>query len=185
MSILERLRRETAATHARLDAAVELEARVGDPDERVRLVQAFHAFHAAAQRVLAKAPPGFDPCSRLPALAADLEALGAEPLPAPGSPSTDPSRALGWLYVVEGSSLGGHVLRRGLESRQADMVGLSFLDPYGAGVGVRWRETVAFLESQAARPDIDPAAVVSGACDAFEFAYGTLAFHVDHRDPRP
>ena len=47
MSILARLRETTAPAHEKLDAGVELERRLARREDRIGLVQAFHAFHSA------------------------------------------------------------------------------------------------------------------------------------------
>ena len=180
MSILARLRETTAQAHERLDAGVALDGRLPRRKDRVQLVQAFHAFHSASEDLLRQwLPQGhdLDARSRIAALKADLLSLNAAPIPPAPTPPADASRALGWLYVVEGSSLGGRVIRRDLQSRGIDVVGLSFLDPYGAEVGARWRETVAFLEGQAARPEIDEASILAGALDAFAYAFESLSAH--------
>ena len=180
MSILARLRETTAPAHEKLDAGVELERRLARHEDRIGLVQAFHAFHSASEALLRRWLPAghdLDARSRIASLEADLRALGAEPVAPSATTPADTSRALGWLYVVEGSSLGGRVIRRDLESRGVDVVGLSFLDPYGAQVGARWRETVAFLEGQSARPDVDGQAVLAGALDAFAYALQSLSPH--------
>jgi heme oxygenase len=61
------------------------------------------------------------------------------------------------MYVVEGSTLGGQVIQRSIEAAGLGLEGLSFLDPYGARTGERWR---AFLRI------LDEATVTSSHADA-------------------
>jgi heme oxygenase len=55
------------------------------------------------------------------------------------------------LYVLEGATLGGQILRREITARlglEADN-GAAYLDVYGAATGRRWRQ---FLKKQSNRP---------------------------------
>ena len=83
MSILARLRETTAPAHEKLDAGVELERRLARHEDRIGLVQAFHAFHSASEALLRRWLPAghdLDARSRIASLEADLRALGAEPV---------------------------------------------------------------------------------------------------------
>lgn len=87
--------------------------------------------------------------SRLAHLAGDLARLGigteqialARPCPLVADLPSGGMAALGALYVIEGSTLGGEVIARTL--RQASWVpphGLTSFRPYGAAAGRMWRE---------------------------------------------
>lgn len=167
-----RLRDSTQALHQRLERRVDILRRVQSPAGRRRLVERFHRLHADAETALApwlRDVEGleFEARQRTPALVRDLSSLGGSA----GPPSADPIRvtgvgeALGLLYVLEGSSLGGRVIRRQVLAAGGDMTGLSFLDPYGNAVSERWR---AFLSVIAAEPDAD--GVVAGAVAGFGHA---------------
>lgn len=100
-----------------------------------------------------------DPCSSergFPGLASRAEALGA-------------------LYVMEGATLGGRVIRRELAARGVSLDGLEFLDPYGERAGERWRSFTVVLEALGAA---DPEGVERGAVAAFEFTGRCLAQEV-------
>jgi len=103
-------------------------------------------------------------------LRADLAALGIDAAALPCStelPDLRPvGRALGALYVLEGSTLGGQVLAREV-TRGAAGAPTAFL--YGAGdaAGERWRTFCRFAERLAeGRPDL-AADAVTAACDTF------------------
>lgn len=158
-----RLRAETATAHERLETDLDIFTRVRRMQDRRRLVERFHGLHAGVERALAPslaslADLDFPGRSRLPHLRRDLTALGAaSPAALPVcdiGPVVDAAEALGLLYVFEGSTLGGHVIRKRLAAEGHDADGLSFLDPYGAAVGERWRTFLAVLE----RETTDPAA---------------------------
>ena len=106
----------------------------------------------------------------------DLAALGVEPdeldsLPRcealPALPSFDD--ALGCLYVLEGSTLGGVVVKRTLGPRLALTVdnGLRFLAGYGEQTACSWRAfSDAVLRHE--RAHCDPDVVIRGARDTFD-----------------
>lgn len=175
-----RLRDATASAHQRLEAALDL---LAEPCERRRfvdLLQRFRGFHAAWEPALAQALPAdadlLAARRKLALIDADLTALGLpreviEALPRPGFAATlcrTPAAALGSLYVLEGSTLGGKFISRRLREVAADWLppaGLRYFDPYADESGPRWRETLARLE---ATPPADWPAVEAGAVRTFD-----------------
>lgn len=99
----------------------------------------------------------------------DLAVLG-ETVTTPESakqPQADFSQYLGYLYVKQGSTLGGQVLCRQLQS-SIDLTpdkGLRFFNGYGEHTRLYWLEVLRYFEDQQAHVDI-PTAVAS-ACDHF------------------
>lgn len=139
-------------------------------------MERFHRLHADAEAALAPwladlAGLEFDARRRSVQLAADLAALDGEPPSKPGRSSTvaGVGEALGRMYVLEGSTLGGRVIRRAVEARGDGMSGLSFLDPYGERVGERWRAFLAVVDRQVRTPE-DIEAMVGGAVAGFRLA---------------
>lgn len=180
--IILSLRAATGAIHQRLDDAMQIEVRAADPVLRRRMVTAFRRFHAHAEARMKAAIQtleglGMADRSRIARIDADLDALGL-PASGPSEPGRllplPPGEALGWLYVVEGSSLGGHVILRTLTDAGIDKLGLSFLDPYGDAVGARWREVMAVLDREVASGRVDQDDVLKGALAAFDYAYAVL-----------
>jgi heme oxygenase len=167
-----RLRAATHPCHQRLEDRIDILQRVRTLAGRRTLAQRFHALHTEAEAALAPwlshvEGLEFEGRRRSPLLARDLEALGAPPAAGPKDPIrvTGVAEALGRLYVLEGSTLGGRVIRREVAAAGGDMDGLSFLDPYGERTGERWR---AFLEVVAAETDVE--ALVAGAVAGFAHA---------------
>ncbi|MBX3483817.1 biliverdin-producing heme oxygenase [Phenylobacterium sp.] len=164
-----RLRDATHAHHVRLETRIDILNRIATAEGRRELVGRFHALHAAAEHALAPFLAGidgldFDARRRSARLAGDLADLGT----APGAPSAPivvrgVAEALGLMYVLEGSTLGGRVIRKHVESRGGDMRGLSFLDPYGADAGERWRAFLGVLDAEA-----DVEGLVAGAVAGFD-----------------
>jgi heme oxygenase len=93
-------------------------------------------------------------------------------LPAFPSPA-NLAEALGMLYVLEGSTLGGHVILRTLRNAGVDCAPLAFLDPYGPDTGRRWRDFLIVLEQETGS-EMRRDAACKGAVLAFEHALEVL-----------
>jgi len=149
--VLRRLRAETAAEHRAVEDTLDLLSPALTRDRLVVVLTRMHGFWLAAEASLdawAAAEPadatGVDwPSRRRAALfATDLAALGATGRSArPELPAVeDTDAALGRMYVLEGSSLGGVFIDRHLATLpQLAAVGrLSAFSPYGEQTGAMW-----------------------------------------------
>lgn len=181
-----RLRDATRSDHQRLESRMDILARIATPDGRRALVERFYRLHAEAEAALAPwlhDLPGldFDARRRSDRLERDLVAVGGQPAVAPAADIVVPDvrDALGRLYVLEGSTLGGRMIRRAVEARGEGMAGLSFLDPYGDQAGERWRSFLAVIDDQARSP-ADTEAMVSGAVAGFRHAEQRLCGELAH-----
>jgi heme oxygenase len=182
-SARDALRAATGAVHDRLHGVPAFARLAGGAITRGEyraLLARLHGFHAALEGALA-APPGLAPAlagwgidlaarRRSALLAADRLALGdaAPPDPAPIPPPGSAAAAMGWLYVSEGSTLGGLHLARALDGLLGQAAeGRRFLLGHGARHGAMWRDCCAAIEACGA----DPArrrAMVAGAVAGFE-----------------
>lgn len=179
------LREATLEIHGRLERRLDILGQARTRAGRRALTARFHRFHAeveAAVEPWLSDTPGLDfqIRRRTPWLVRDLADLGLEPSGAVSMLGVGgQSEALGMMYVLEGSTLGGKVIRRGLEAAGQDMTGLSFLDPYGAAAGERWRGFQAVLDARIDGPEAT-AAAVAGAMAGFRHAERRLceAAHV-------
>ncbi|WP_431061195.1 biliverdin-producing heme oxygenase [Pseudomonas abietaniphila] len=175
--VLQMLRAATAAQHKALEARLPLTHPDLDRDAYQRIIQAYYGFHAPLQRQIERfhAPRLAQPeRQKVPALVKDLRALGlsdaqidALPMCADLPPINGEADLLGVMYVMEGATLGGQVLRRIIADRlaiDADSGG-EFLDVYGRDTGRLWK---AFLTRLADfdHPDDNPQ-VVESACATF------------------
>ena len=166
--ILDHLRSATRDLHDGLERRLDVFARVADPVQRRQMVGRFLAFYRPAEAALSRvliAEPGldFDARRKVPALERDMAALkAAPPADAPLALPAGRSEALGFLYVLEGSTLGGRVIDKQLRVRGLSSEGLSFFQGYGEATGARWKAFCAVLE----RAD-DKAAAARGARSAF------------------
>ncbi|WP_338801559.1 biliverdin-producing heme oxygenase [Pseudomonas sp. RSB 5.4] len=160
--VLQDLRAGTAELHIALEKRLPFFSDTLDSNAFGRLMQAYYGFYQPLESALLDSgviPFDFDLAPRLKAqtLLNDLQALGltAEAiarLPLCQSlPVIDSGAAcLGVLYVLEGATLGGQILRREIASRlslDADN-GAAFLDIYGAATGRRWRDFIEYLGSR-------------------------------------
>ena len=177
--VLRLLRTGTAAEHD----AVERGLALLDPGlDRLRLVEVLgrlHGFWRAAEAGLdawaaehaADAAAVTWPSRRRAALfAADLAELGAAPPPPvpelPALPGT--GAALGRMYVLEGSTMGGRFIDRHLGTLP-DLAGtrLRAFSPYGGETGAMWHGFRQAVRAHVADGG-EPAAVVSAARGTFQ-----------------
>jgi heme oxygenase len=152
-----RLRRDTREAHDRIEAALHLPRVLESVESYGRLLQRWYGFYAPVEAQLARHQiDGLDLIARkkVPLLCRDLGQLGLE-APAhyiTGYDETEtPARALGCLYVLEGSTLGGQLISRELHSRlgiTADNGG-AFYASYGSQIGPMWRQFGQVVESYA------------------------------------
>lgn len=105
-------------------------------------------------------------------LLADLEHLGigADDVDTFYPKITTIEQALGYLYVAEGSTLGGAVIARALAKNQnlQSVTSYGFYGCYGENVGTMWKNFIIAMESSAPRINNNPA-IVAGGEEAFGF----------------
>ncbi|WP_339538748.1 biliverdin-producing heme oxygenase [Pseudomonas sp. RA_15y_Pfl2_54] len=178
--VLQDLRAGTAELHIALEKRLPFFSDALDVPAFKRLIQAYYGFYLPLESALRDSdaiPADFDLSPRLKAqtLHSDLKALGdcgaaIDSLPmCQRLPLIDSSAAsLGVLYVLEGATLGGQILRREIASRLGleAQNGAAFLDVYGAATGRRWREFIEYLGSRP-MPTAEREAVVLAAQNTF------------------
>jgi heme oxygenase len=176
VGLRDRLRAETAGWHSRVEAVADLPASVATRDDYVDLLGRLIDLHAGFEIHLAA--PAFDSGwrrvgvdighhARAFMLAADLQELGltAKPQWVPSLPLLTFGRALGCLYVLEGSSLGGRTVARVVQAAIGD-VPTTFLTGHGRPFVASWVSVcsaLALFDTLGGDGD----AVVAGACDTF------------------
>lgn len=176
-ALREKLRAETAAIHARLHRHPGLSAAASgaiDRNSYRALLIRLYGFHRAFEAHIGAFTPLEEGSTRSALLASDLEALGvasdereAIPLCVALAPIFSSAEALGALYVVEGSTLGGAHIARALQSAST---------PPGGAKGYRffsndgvsrpaWKELLARLE--AIRDPREERAAIAAAVSTF------------------
>ncbi len=169
----EALRAATAPQHQRLEVEADLEARLRDTACRGDAVAGLLQFHREADAVAAAFRPllhaaDVRPGERVAALERAVAILGGSTPTTPVIvPPGDLSAVLGWLYVAEGSVLGGRVMRKAMVRDGLDLAGLDFLDPHGDRTGLRWIGFLALVEAAVS----DGRAVASDVVDAAVVAF--------------
>ena len=141
-----------------------------------------HAFHAAWEPHVAAPladPAFFDPRRRLARLADDLRHLGLSPpaLPPPALPAlATEAAALGSMYVVEGSTLGGRLIARHVADtlQLRPDAGLSYYHGHGAGSGRAWQTFCTRLNARV-RPGAGSDAALAAALGTFR-CFTTFVF---------
>ncbi|WEK06090.1 MAG: biliverdin-producing heme oxygenase [Candidatus Devosia phytovorans] len=172
-TLSERLRRDTDLEHRGLEAALGFDLHAPSAELARAMLRNFHGvLRDLEPAMLALAPADLRDRSKLPLLEEDLRKLGMSPsdiaaLPAPQNawrPQTQ-AEAMGALYVMEGSTLGGKLIMKALR-RLPDwpLETPTYFDPYGAETGARWS---AFRQHLDGLPAEDGDAVVDGAKHTF------------------
>jgi heme oxygenase len=152
-NVLHRLRSETSREHAAVERSLNLlDAHLTRP-RLVEVLTGLHGFWRAAEVGLdawaeshpdAAADVVWARRRRAHLYAADLAGLGEAPNRRSRGPEltavTDTDAALGRLYVLEGSTLGGVFIDRHLASLPwlAHIGGLQAFSPYGPETGAMW-----------------------------------------------
>ncbi|ATB30977.1 bacteriophytochrome heme oxygenase BphO [Melittangium boletus DSM 14713] len=181
-NLLQLLKAETRPHHERAESVVRLMSPDLSLEGYRRHLEALHSLHAALESVIADRLGDQHPELLLPErwklhlLREDLLALGHDEaslarLPgltrAPSVPGVP--EALGALYVLEGSTLGGQIILRHLVRHfEGQPVGrFAFFRAYGDAVGPMWKSFGEVLLRVCPEPALAPR-VVRGAQEAFE-----------------
>jgi len=176
----EALREHTRIQHARLEERLAIERRVRDRDAYVDLLKRFHGFYVPVEARLAAFTPAFrehgiDLTERFKAtnLLRDLKVFG-EYVSEPADPDLLPDlstfpHAVGCLYVLEGSTLGGQVILRHVRQslRIDEHNGAAFFSGYGPRTGAMWQAFLKFLGALPFEP-AETAQAIAAARETFE-----------------
>lgn len=137
------LKETTKIIHQLLEKKLVVQLKsVGDKEDYIKVLHLFYSFFAALEVLVSKHLdlyflPDYAQRRKTKALANDLKFFGIIPLPALADKIFLPEiknhlQALGVLYVMEGSTLGGKIISK-MMSRQSGisgMYGLSFFNGY-------------------------------------------------------
>lgn len=191
-SFLSDIRKTTTSLHAQVEREVDIETGIVSLDAYThKLCQFLGLFQCLERQILAVPDlsrwlPDISHRQRVPALLRDLRALGASSSfpesPANLTPVRTVADAFGCLYVLEGSTLGGQIIARKLESSLGltSEHGCSFFSGADRNVAEKWlrfRESIqAFADSDA----VHPPAIVAAAVRTFEVF---IAWFANHKVP--
>jgi heme oxygenase len=177
--VLQLLREATAAQHKALEDCLPFFSPELDLPLYRRVIEAYYGFHWPLQQAIERFcanDPAILERRKVPALRKDLTALGlseqqidALPLCRDLPLLNNRAQLLGLMYVMEGATLGGQVLRRMMKDKlgvEADNGG-EFLDVYGSATGARWKAFLAQLaafDSPEHNPQVVAEARLTFAC---------------------
>jgi heme oxygenase len=145
-----RLRAATHAAHEELDRSLRIIERLAVSELQAQMRRRYLRLHAAVEPAIA---PFLDdlPELEMPAryhVAALAARLPEQPAEGARLPVRSTAEALGALYVLEGSTLGGRMILRQLQAQGAQTLEVGFLDPYGSRSGAMWRTLLAVIERE-------------------------------------
>jgi heme oxygenase (biliverdin-IX-beta and delta-forming) len=184
MTLLERLKIETRPAHDSIERALDVERRMASREAYKDLLIRFHGFHSAWEDAAGAVAPDaafFRQRCKTALLAKDLKALGMKddeiaelPRCHPLMPLPAPAAALGSMYVVEGSTLGGAIIARGVERALGLTVdtGCAYFRSYGRETAFMWRSFGAMLLA-ASSPEADDL-IVDSARRTFDVMHDWL-----------
>lgn len=169
-----RLRAATASAHEALERDLGWEARVSTLAGYRDLLGRLHGFHATWEPAIGAALDDgafFDARRRVAALGDDLAFLGLTEADIGGLPQArpillaDPASAMGALYVLEGSTLGGRVIGRHIAAAHGlGGEGLAYYSGHGPRTGAMWSAFRARLDTF----DGEGESVVAAANETFD-----------------
>jgi heme oxygenase (biliverdin-IX-beta and delta-forming) len=179
----EMLRIKTSEHHESIEQKLALTETFKSRKEYVALLEAFYGFYFSMEKKLETFAAEFRrhsfelaPRHKLSWIAEDLQKLGYLPSQLSKIPHcpTVPQlyefeSAVGCLYVLEGSTLGGQIIARHLNQSLSitPQNGGRFFSGYGPYTGKMWQEFVNFLNTQE-KFITDHETVVQAACDTFK-----------------
>lgn len=185
MPLLAHLKAHTSDCHTALEASMDVFQRVKTPDDYCALLRKFYTLYEPLETRLADSADwsaagwDFEGRRKTPWLRDDLLALGvsaaelAQWQRAPDiAPVPDFGAAVGTLYVVEGSTLGGQTIARQLLEPLGITAerGGKFFRAYGEETGRRWREFGQWAEAQAAQRPLEASALHGARATFGDFA---------------
>ena len=173
----ERLKEETKTNHQILEKALlgNLKA-IRSVSEYTDLLKLFYSYFGGLEVRISELIdtdllPDSNQRRKTAALAQDLQDLGSE-IPSKASGMALPAifthlQALGALYVIEGSTLGGKIISKMMQQHLGlTDIGLSFFSGYGEQTEHMWDTFKDVLNQQAHNPE-DQAIVITAANETF------------------
>lgn len=172
----QQLKAATNETHDALDQRIMAADIFASRDNFAGFLRAQYRFHRDIAPLydnpaLAALLPGLAERARLLRIANDLCGLGQR-VPDTGSPPQAAGlslyRSLGWLYVAEGSNLGGTILFKMANEKLGlhQGLGASHLAAHPEGAARHWRQFTAALDAVPMSAEQEQEAI-AGAQDAF------------------
>ncbi len=182
MGLLAELKLQTAACHQALETEMDLTNQLKAVPDYIRLLEQFYTLYHPLEASLEKSTPwqahgwNFADRRKTPWLEQDLRHFGyseaqLQSLPKAGDlpPLHSEGAALGCLYVLEGSTLGGQFITRMVQKNLAvtPETGGAFFSGYGSETPARWKEFGEWAEQRSGKISGCESAAVDAARSTF------------------
>ena len=178
--MIKYLREHTARLHQELEKVlIPRIKQTTTPAEYISLLQLFYGYYYPLEQHIAahldtSFPGGFDQRRKASLLLQDIAMINGAPVDQPASCTdipeiTDAGQALGALYVMEGSTLGGQVISQILSRNIAAPElpkALTFFQGYGANTQTMWESFVHYVDGYNGT-DIQKQRMIDTAADTF------------------
>lgn len=165
MKASETLKLKTKHLHDALEDTLnskEIFADSFSPEKLGFILQVIYSFHLKFEESISSALqksgsfPGLNFRSRISYLKKDLEAIGKKSDDSIVPEKTDilQFEALGWYYVIEGSSLGGNAIRKHLQKNPAfNNFPFHYYAAFSEGIGEFWKNFLEIIDSHPEQED--------------------------------
>lgn len=184
-TFLERLRAKTSVAHTNLEQ-LPVSVSIVNPnvtnDQYVHYLNLMHDVVKQAEEEIFPALTAFVPDlnerNKTSLLENDLKTLGVSKTksqkPFENADSMSPAFAMGVLYVIEGSSLGGRVILKNIHTAlgHTEEEGASYFAGYGNQTGSKWKSFLNALTTYEAQTNNEEE-IIAGA----EYAFTTIGRH--------
>lgn len=172
----ERLKNETAEAHKKAEGGLPFFKQDFTVDQYKSMLQRLHDLYQPLEKSLATHLDGkvdlnlSERLNKADLLKADLSELGLfETTSKSKFTISSVEAAIGTLYVIEGSTLGGQIISKKLKSSlQLSEPQMQFFRGYGDKTGPMWQKFKTFLDSESVG-SYNSDKIVAGAEEAFTF----------------
>jgi len=178
--MIKYLRESTATLHQELEKILIPRIKKASTNaEYISLLKLFYGYYYPLEQHIAahldtSFPGGFENRRKAALLLQDMATISAAPVESPALSTdipeiTDNSQALGALYVLEGSTLGGQVisqiLSRNITTPEISKA-LTFFEGYGSNTQTMWESFVHYLDGYNGT-DAQKTRLIKAASDTF------------------
>jgi heme oxygenase len=176
--MIKYLREATETLHQDLERIlIPRVKQTNTPPEYISLLKLFYGYYYPLEQHIAahldtSFPGGFEQRRKASLLLQDIAVINGAPAEPPPLCTdipeiTDACQALGALYVLEGSTLGGQVISQIITKNIPDISkALSFFEGYGANTQIMWDSFVHYLDGYNGT-DAQKARLIQSAADTF------------------
>ncbi|MCJ8210851.1 biliverdin-producing heme oxygenase [Mucilaginibacter sp. RS28] len=165
------IKEQTTAHHQGLEKKIISRLKsLSSAEDYINLLQLFYSYfggledqinHQIDQSVL----PDYEERRKTSSLSNDIQALGGNPASKAVNGAlpeiTTIPQAVGALYVIEGSTLGGSIISKMVSDRLGLQDGLSFFNSYGSKATEMWERFKTYINTQAWQPAEEQAIIAS------------------------